>query len=71
MFGRIAKHSDSVDSELLTKVRLSIQTSKLISPSKAVLNTVSGKIIQIISGFQNIYLTMIYALSSVHEKFDV
>ena len=40
----------------LTKLRLLIQTSDLISRSTAVNNTVAWKLINIASGFQNIYL---------------
>ena len=46
-------------------------TSNLTSRSTAVPNTVPGKLMNIISGFQNIYIIIIYALSSAHEKFGV
>ena len=49
-----------------------IQMSNLISNySVAIPNTVPGKPINIVSGFQNIYIIIIYALSSAHEKFSV
>ena len=45
--------------------------SNLISRSTAVPNTVAGKLINIVSGFENIYQIIINALSSAHEKFGV
>ena len=48
-----------------------MQTSNLISRSTTVPNTVPGKLINIVSGFQNIYTITIYALRSAHEKFGV
>ena len=67
---RVRPDSD-LDRPKLTKVRLLIQTSSLISHSTAVPNTVAGKLINIVSAFSNIYLIIIYALSSAHEKFGV
>ena len=48
-----------------------IQTSNLITRSTAVPNTFTGKLINIVSGFENIYQIIIYALSSEHEMFGV
>ena len=35
------------------------------------INTVAGKLINVVSGFENIYQIINYALSSAHEKFGV
>ena len=43
--------------------------SNLISLCTAVPNTVARKLINIVSGFKNIYQIIIYALCSAHEKF--
>ena len=43
----------------------------LISRSTAVPDTFAGKLINIVSGFENIYQIITYALSSAHEKFGI
>ena len=45
--------------------------SNLISLCTAVPNTVAGKLINIVSGFKNIYQIIIYVLCSAHEKFGI
>ena len=45
--------------------------SNLISLFTAALNTVAGKLINIVSGFKNIYQIITYALCSAHKKFGV
>ena len=45
--------------------------SNLISLSTAVPDTMAGKLINIVSGFKNIYQIIIYALCSAHEKFGM
>ena len=45
--------------------------SNLISLATAVSNTVAGKLINIASGFKNIYQIISFVLCSAHVKFGV
>ena len=45
--------------------------SNLISLATAVPNTVAGKLINVVSGFKNIYKIIIYVLCSADVKFGV
>ena len=71
LYFSLAELNSNLDRPKLTKVRLLIQTSNLISRSKAIPNVVPGRLINSAGGFQNIYIILIYALSSAHEKLGV